>query len=202
MQSSLPTRRMRRTQGLLGALLVTLLVALVLAGCGHTTASARTSQATPTITAPPATPSPLVTPTPTVPLVVSNAQVAQVVSFAYVRNNDVWVSLQKTQPRQVTHLGLDPQDPLGWQLLLVSRCVAIGGKQGPVRRAGSGVAALVFQRGGVAIPAALRGDMHLAGGALHRLRDRWQHALYAGATLRRAAAARRPDRAGTRNGCR
>ncbi len=117
MQSSLPTRRMRRTQGLLGALLVTLLVALVLAGCGHTTASARTSQATPTITAPPATPSPLVTPTPTVPLVVSDAQEAQAVSFAYVQNNDVWVSLHGAQPRQMTHVGLDPQAQLAWILI-------------------------------------------------------------------------------------
>lgn len=87
-----------------------LLVVLALTSCAPTTASARSSLVTPSLTAP------RVTTTPAEPLVVSDAQDAQAVSFASVQNNDIWVSLHGAQPRQMTHLGLDPQESFDWML--------------------------------------------------------------------------------------
>lgn len=98
------------------------LIALVLlAGCssantsavtGTPTAPAGTSLPTATSTTPP---SPTITPLPGT-VAISDAAIASQLSFAFVRANDVWVSLRGATPRQVTHLGL-PAQQLDWRLI-------------------------------------------------------------------------------------
>jgi hypothetical protein len=67
---------------------------------------------TPTLTA---APSPSATPLPGT-VAVSDATIASQLSFAFVKGNDVWVSLHGAAPQQVTHLGL-PTQQLDWRLL-------------------------------------------------------------------------------------
>lgn len=103
---------LRYPRGTRFALGVLILVLLAGTGCGNRSqVSTSTSAPPPTVRRRP-TPSPTAGPL----LVVSDAQAAQAVSFAYVQNNDVWVSLHGAQPQQMTHLGLDPQAQLDWLL--------------------------------------------------------------------------------------
>jgi hypothetical protein len=48
---------------------------------------------------------------------VSDPAAARLLTFAYVRDGDVWASLHGVQPQQITHLGLGGQlDQLDWRL--------------------------------------------------------------------------------------
>ncbi len=114
------TPRQRQLTALGGIAAVLVLAVLAASLFSYLGGRSPAQPATPTAPTAKATASPTATPTPSAaraPLVVSDAPVARAISFAFVADNDVWVSLHGAQPRQVTHLGLDPGAQLGWLLL-------------------------------------------------------------------------------------
>lgn len=88
-----------------------LILPLAIVGCGQGTGTlGAVAQPSPTATA-------SATPTPVIGTMrVSDPAVAAELSFAFVRDNDVWVSWQGNAPRQLTHFGLGNQS-LDWGLI-------------------------------------------------------------------------------------